>query len=217
MENSEPKNWLTVDDAYSLALKEGLHRTKKTVRQWCRQGHVEAQKRITPNGEAWMIDAKSLETKIQSEIEFSSAQSIEREPVRPSSNLYDRIQTGAHQFEHVRTGENIDEPDQSASVREEISNLKATIRSLEIDKGIRDAQIKYLEDENLKGREALSGQSRYIGHLETLATQNGSSPDAKFLASPVPKLEIDPDLPLGEIVNPAQPNLGYNSLHGNDG
>jgi hypothetical protein len=202
MNETEKRQWLTVDEAYLECTNLSLSRTKKTIRQWCRQEHVECQKRLTSNGEQWMIDAGSLNTKIQSELEFKSSKPPEPqiantyEPVHTTS---EPVRTSSNQSEPVRTGTNQGEPPRTSSDREEIRNLKNQIRSLEIDKGVRDKQIAYLETENEKGRDALSGQSRYIGHLETLALQSGASPNAKFLSSPVPKPKNGIDTPFEKI------------------
>lgn len=202
MNETEKRQWLTVDEAYLECANLNLSRTKKTIRQWCRQEHVECQKRLTSNGEQWMIDAGSLKTKILSELEFVNSKLPEPqtpnayEPVRTTS---EPVRTSSNQSEPVRTGTNQGEPTTAASDQEEIRELKNQIRSLEIDKVVRDRQIEYLEIENEKGRDALSGQSRYIGHLETLALQSDMSPNAKFLSSPVPKPENGSDTPFEKI------------------
>lgn len=202
MNEIEKRQWLTVDEAYIECASRNLSRTKKTIRQWCRQDHIECQKRLTPNGEQWMIDAESLKTKIQSELDFIKPSSNEPhnantyEPVRTQS---EPVQPRSHQSEPVHTSSNHEEPTQTSINLEDIRGLKNQIRSLEIDKGIRDKQIEYLEIENEKGRDALSAQSRYIGHLETLAVQSGTSPDAKFLSSPVPKYENGINTPIEKI------------------
>lgn len=202
MNENEKRQWLTVDEAYIECANQNLSRTKKTIRQWCRQEHVESQKRITPNGEQWMIDASSLSTKIKSELDFikplsqNSQHPNMSEPVRTQS---EPVHTRTHQYEQVQTRTNQQEPTQTLSNQDETRELKNQIRSLEIDKGIRDKQIEFLKDENEKGRDTLSAQSRYIGHLETLALQSGTSPDAKFLSSPVPKPESDTNTPVEKI------------------
>lgn len=214
MNNIQEKKWLTVDEAFIQCSQKDLNRTKKTIRQWCRQEHVESQKRVTPNGEAWMIAGDSLKVKIASELEFAASRTPSAERAHTGTYQSEPVQASTDPFIQVRDGTTPNEPGLAAIAREEIQGLRDVVRSLEIDKGIRDAQIKYLEKENEKGREALSGQSRYIGHLETLAQLNGASPDAKFLASPVPNIESGTDLPSGEIPNPMQQNLGYNLPHG---
>lgn len=212
MNENEKRQWLTVDEAYFECANQNLSRTKKTIRQWCRQEHVESQKRLTPNGEQWMIDASSLNTKIQSELDFIKPLSHNpqhpnmSEPVRTPA---EPVQTRSHQYEQVQTRTNQQEPAQTSSNQDETRELKNQIRSLEIDKGIRDKQIEFLKDENEKGRDTLSAQSRYIGHLETLALQSGTSPDAKFLSSPVPKTESDTNTPVEKINSSEAQNSNY--------
>ena len=215
MINSSERSWLTVDDAYLKCLEEGLSRTKKTIRQWCRQDHVECQKRTTPNGEAWMIDASSLQVKISSELEFIRSQSNRAAPVQAGAPRSEPVQTGADMFEPVRTPRNPVEQDTKEPETDELARLERSVRSLEIDKGVRDAQIKFLEDENAKGRDVLTAQSRYIGHLETIAQLNGASPDAKFLASPVPKYESGTDASPVDFGDAERQNSSYNFNHGN--
>lgn len=220
MNQNEKIKWLTVDEAYIECAYRNLSRTKKTIRQWCRQEHVECQKRITPNGEQWMIDAESLKTKIQSELDFIKPPSNEPQnanaykPVRTQS---EPVQHRSHQFEPVHTSSYQREPIQTSANHEDIRVLKNQIRSLEIDKGIRDKQIEYLEIENEKGKDALSAQARYIGHLETLAIQSDASPDLKFLSSPVPKTGNGIDTQDGDFRSSEPQNLSYNSQHGNTG
>jgi len=199
MNENEKRQWLTVDEAYIECVNQNLSRTKKTIRQWCRLEHVECQKRLTPNGEQWMIDADSLNTKIQSELDFIKPQSIEPQ----NANTYEQVRTQSepvqprsHQSEPLHTRSNQAEPAQTSAKIDEIRELKNQIKLLEIDKGVRDKTIAYLETENEKGRDTLSAQSRYIGHLETLALQSGTSPDAKFLSSPVPKYENGINTPI---------------------
>lgn len=215
MEFEVQQKWVTVDEAFSICVDHGLSRTKKTIRQWCRQSHVEAQKRSTPIGESWMIDTASLNVKIQSEKEFAASHSNPSEPVQTSAHVFTPVQAGANQSAHPQTGANQDQTEDRTDEKQEIESLKKEVRSLEIDKGIRDAQIDFLERENEKGRDALSAQSRYIGHLETLAHLSGSSPDGKFLASALPNPEIDPNIPSVDLGGSREQNLSYNNPHAN--
>ena len=76
------------------------------------------------------------------------------------------------------------------------------MRSLEIDKAVRDRQIDFLTEQNAQGQKNLLSQSRYIGHLETQVLQLGGAPDQTFLKAPVQRDEGD-----AEMVNPRQEPL----------
>lgn len=181
--NDQPREWLTVDQAYSACLGAGLDRTKKTIRQWCRQEHVDCQKQTTPTGERWMIDKASLATKIRLELEFQQTQEqvqTSTHPSEPVRTTDEPVRTSADPYEPVHTGTH--EQEQS----EQIKDLENQIKSLEIDKAVRDQHISFLTSQNQKGQQDLLSQSRYIGHLETKVLALGGEPDIKFLDAPVP-------------------------------
>lgn len=196
-EHIQTPTWITVDEALHICLEHNLPRTKKTIRQWCRQGHVEAQKQTTPTGERWVLDAASLEVKIKAEKQMQAQVA----PVQPGAhqseplpdNAFQRersepVQTGTNQFDPVRTGA-------------DPSELQGKIQSLEIDKAVRDKQIEFLTKQNDEGHENLMSQSRYIGHLETQVMQLGGRPNQTFLNAP----KAQPAR-AGEAPNPAQQN-----------
>lgn len=213
-ENKTPsREWLSVDDAYLACQKVGLYRTKKTIRSWCRHEHVEAMKQTTPTGERWMVDKESLGVKIRSELEFQSQNHQEHpgsnpfepvqtkdEPVRTSTNPYEQVRAGANQGEPA--------PEASAQGKAEMDELRTQLRSLEIDKAVRDRQIEFLSQQNEEGQKSLLSQSRYIGHLETQVHQLGGKPDQRFLEAPVAR-EPEPSQPEESPRNPHQGNL-YN-------
>jgi hypothetical protein len=196
-EHQEPRIWLTVDQAFVTCQSEGLNRTKKTIRSWCRHDHVESQKQTTPTGERWMVEETSLTVKIQSELEF-----IQQKPdVQSSSNLSEPVQTqhepartGADPFEQPRTRSHEGEPEQThVNPSERERQLEVQIRSLEIDKAVRDKQIEFFTKQNEEGQTSLLSQSRYIGHLETQVMRLGGQPDQTFLQAPVPQQPINHD------------------------
>lgn len=198
--HSMERTWLTVDEAYGKCLEASLPRTKKTIRSWCRQGHVTGQKQTTQTGERWVVEASSLSVKIDAELELQS----QFAPVQTSSHLSEPlpgnasqveepapVQTGSDPFEPVRTSADPSEPVQT----EALKDLQRELRSLEIDKAVRDRQIEFLEQQNAKGSEQLLSQSRYIGHLETKLVARGGTPDQSFLQAPVPKGNTPTDEP----------------------
>ena len=89
----------------------------------------------------------------------------------------------------MRTGADPSEPvrETSEEQKERIRELETQVRSLEIDKAVRDKQVEFLSGQNEEGQQLLLSQSRYIGHLETKVLQLGGRPDQKFLNPPIPE------------------------------
>jgi hypothetical protein len=84
---------LTVSQAYDYLITEGLPRSKKTIRKWCRLGHVEIKQNVIPGGAKWLIVESSLDARIAEErlIDASLSQETgsngsERVPVQTSTN-----------------------------------------------------------------------------------------------------------------------------------
>ncbi len=197
------REWLTVDEAFLACQQAGLDRTKKTIRSWARNEHLEAQKQTTPSGERWMVEKASLAVKIRAELEFQRPSELVQtrahasEPVQTDD---EPVRTRADQFDQERTTAHQAEPRQT-SPEEDLRDLNAQIRSLEIDKAVRDRQIDFLTAQNEEGQKGLLSQSRYIGHLETQVMQLGGTPDQRFLQAPVPSNE------LSQTVHPDQAPL----------
>ena len=201
-----PRAWLTVDQAFLACQQAGLDRTKKTIRSWARNEHVEAQKQTTPTGERWMVEEASLSVKIRSELEFQVQSQTPSEqvqtrvhPSEPARTEDEPVRTRADAFEPRRTEANEGERQQTSA---EIELLRRELRSLEIDKAVRDRQIDFLTEQNAEGQKNLLSQSRYIGHLETQVFQLGGAPDQTFLKAPVPREGSE-----AEVVNPHQEPL----------
>lgn len=88
----------------------------------------------------------------------------------------------------MRTGTDESEPVRETGEDEKrIEALEAQVRSLDIDKAVRDKHIDFLTKQNEEGQRQLLSQSRYIGHLETTVFQLGGTPDQTFLQPPVPE------------------------------
>ena len=104
--------WLTIAEASLLCSQMGLERTPKTIRGWARNEHVIAQKKSTSNGEMWILDKTSLETKINTEIEYreqmqaSQTRADASEPVQTSPNESEPVRTRADQSGRVHTDAN---------------------------------------------------------------------------------------------------------------
>lgn len=209
-EHTQTIKWLTIDQAFLFCQEHQLPRTKKTIRSWCRQGHVSGQKQTTQTGERWVLDEASLLVKVEAEkqmmVSFSSPPMNEQvqtgsNPSEPlASNGFQQtqsepVQTGADQFEQVRTSADPFEP----VLAEQISELESKVRSLEIDKAVRDKHVEFLSKQNAEGQKNLLSQSRYIGHLETQVLQLGGEPNERFLKAPTAN-----ETPSVETQNPAQ-------------
>jgi len=199
-----PRAWLTVDQAFLACQRAGLARTKKTIRSWARNEHVEGQKQTTPTGERWMVEETSLSVKIKAELEFQAQSQGSSEPVQTRANpsepvrtMDEPVRTGADAYEPRRTEAKEGEQQQA---RAEVEDLRRELRSLEIDKAVRDRQIDFLTEQNAEGQKNLLSQSRYIGHLETQVLQLGGAPDQTFLTAPVQNQA-------GDVQNPHQPHL----------
>jgi hypothetical protein len=93
---------LTVSQAYEHLIAEGLPRSKKTIRKWCRLNHVEKKQNVIPGGPKWLITRSSLDARIAEErlIDASLAQET-------GSNRSERVagQTGANPSGPVRDDE----------------------------------------------------------------------------------------------------------------
>jgi len=84
---------LTVSQAYEHLIAEGLPRSKKTIRKWCRLNHVEIKQNVISGGPKWLITKSSLDVRIAEErlIDASLSQEAgsnrsERVPVQTGSN-----------------------------------------------------------------------------------------------------------------------------------
>ncbi len=93
---------LTVNQAYEHLIAEGLPRSKKTIRKWCRLNHVEKKQNVIPGGPKWLITKSSLDVRIAEERLIDASLSIgtgsnRSEPVP--------IQTGTNPSAPVRDDE----------------------------------------------------------------------------------------------------------------
>ena len=58
---------LTVSQAYEYLITEGLPRSKKTIRKWCRLNHVDKKQNVIPGGPKWFITRSSIDARIAEE------------------------------------------------------------------------------------------------------------------------------------------------------
>jgi hypothetical protein len=105
--NTEPSNnsltsLLTVSQAYDYLIAEGLPRSKKTIRKWCRLNHVEKKQNVIQGGPKWLITKTSLDARIAEEKLIDASLSKET-----GSDRSERVppQTGANPSRPVRDDE----------------------------------------------------------------------------------------------------------------
>lgn len=93
---------LTVSQAYEYLIAEGLPRSKKTIRKWCRFNHVDKKQNVIPGGAKWLIIRSSLDARIAEERLINA--SLTRET---SSNRSEPVpvRTGANTSAPVRDDE----------------------------------------------------------------------------------------------------------------
>jgi hypothetical protein len=90
---------LTVSQAYDYLIAQGLPRSKKTIRKWCRQNHVEWKEIAVPGGAKWLITRSSLDARIAEERQIDA--SLTQETGTDLSGQ-DRTGPDAHPSEPVR-------------------------------------------------------------------------------------------------------------------
>jgi len=228
--------WLTIAEASQLCSQMGLERTPKTIRGWARNEHVVAQKKSTSNGEMWILEKASLETKINTEIEYrdqtraSQTSSDVSEPVQTRANPSEPVRTSVDPSDPVHTrselidgynkGPNEDEPQRQTrsdpSAEAKIKQLESKVMALSIDVGWRDKLLEKYQRENETGQETLHAQARYIGHLESDLMRLGGKPDQTFLAAPKPKGQPPKEAVIEpEVVSQQRPHPDQSSFYQN--
>jgi hypothetical protein len=97
---------LTVSQAYEYLIAEGLPRSKKTIRKWCRLNHVDKKQNVIPGGPKWLITRSSLDARIAEErlIDASLSKASERE-TRSNRSEPDPVRTGTNPSAPVRDDE----------------------------------------------------------------------------------------------------------------
>lgn len=93
---------LTVSQSYEYLIAKGLPRSKKTIRKWCRLGHVDQKQNVIPGGPKWLITRSSLDARIAEErlIDASLTQETGANRSEPVP-----VQTGANPSAPVRDDE----------------------------------------------------------------------------------------------------------------
>lgn len=189
--------WLTVKQASQYCYELGLPRSTKSIRRWCQFENVDAQKRQVANTEKWFIDQKSLEIKIEEELEFLKQSNSQQNELGHQTDMsgYDQARPGVsgHERTHAdmsghRVGQRPDE-----FIEDNASSLEEVIASLKIEVRFNEKMTEQFKKQYLKSQEALIAQSRYIGHIETQILKLGGTTDQAFLKAPVPKSDLSED------------------------
>ena len=63
-------NYIVAREATRYCQELGLPRSLKSIRRWCANGDIDAEKRPNGRTEQWFINRESLEIKIKEELEF---------------------------------------------------------------------------------------------------------------------------------------------------
>lgn len=114
-------DWLTVNEAVLHCTERGLPRTPKTIRKWASRSNtnpesadISVRQEDCSNGFRWLIEAASLERKIDEELTFEAqnqgepvhTSSHQSEPVLSQETAKDINEPAPHQGEQVRTSAN---------------------------------------------------------------------------------------------------------------
>lgn len=151
-------SWLDVQAAATHCDRRGLTRTPKTVRKWAKRsyqdpenGDISARREDIATGHRWLIELRSLDRKIDEELEFEARNASE--PVRTQPNLFiprtvrendtldgelsshqpEQVQTGSDKGGHIETQlrEQLeDAKEQILFLREELKHRRSTDEAL---------------------------------------------------------------------------------------
>jgi len=223
----EQQKWVIVKGASTFCYQMGLPRSTKSIRRWCANGDIEAEKRPNGRTEQWFINKESLEIKIKEELEFlKQSERSFSQPVntlghssdmsghkrtRPDTSAFERSQadTSGHEW---KQRPDASETDKNRKLEDEILILKTDLKW-------RDKVISDQKQANETLLEEVKGQSRYIGHLETNLLQLGGKTDQTFLEAPVPKSgrseDIKDDIQVSnpDIVEDVRPHPDQTNLY----
>jgi len=93
-------DWLTVAEAVAYCSIKELQRTPKTIRKWAHRSHSDPEnadltvrREDVDNGFRWSIERKSLDRKIDQELEFEARR--DDEPVYTDPDATEPVHTGA--------------------------------------------------------------------------------------------------------------------------
>lgn len=200
---------LTVSQAYDYLVFEGLPRSKKTIRKWCRLGHVEIKQNVISGGAKWLVTRSSLDARIAEErlIDASLSQETgsnqsEAVPVQtganPSASVRDDelVAVLREQLSHERSARQAAEEKNTDLIRmyHEIS-LASTQLGIEIGKGMQE-----------------QGKARQLGR-DGDAGPNRSHSAASITRTVAPEIPVDSPTPGAEM---GDDNDGNSDQHGDN-
>lgn len=93
---------LTVSQAYDYLISEGLPRSKKTIRKWCRLNHVDWKEISVAGGAKWLITRSSLTARIAEEKLIDASLTVD---TRANPSERGRGETGTNPSGPVRDDE----------------------------------------------------------------------------------------------------------------
>ncbi len=147
-----PSPLLTVSQAYEHLIVKGLPRSKKTIRKWCRLGHVEKTQNVIPGGAKWLIVKSSLDVRIAEE-RLIDASLRQETSSNPSALVLDQtsptpfapvrddelVEVLKQQLDHEREARKVSEQQNRELIRmyHEIA-LASTHVGIEIGKGMQE-------------------------------------------------------------------------------
>jgi len=216
--------WLSVREAVLYCESKGLSRTGKTIRKWAKlastaeggAGDIVVRTQDTENNYRWLIERKSLDIKIEQELEYDRRKS----EVRTSTHASKQVHTGTERFEPASTGahQSADHASDGDEL-ERVKELEDKVFELTIGKRASEQLNAQMAKEREVLLERLTHQSHTIGVLETekkyLALASGESVDRRRRRDAVIKNADDVHVdnhtssPQGE-----QDHSGYNELNG---
>lgn len=201
LQADDTSTWLTVSDAVIRCTDRGLSRTPKTIRKWAARSHlspdnadISVRREDTENGFRWSIEAKSLDRKIDEELEFEARRFGELDG------------TGAHVSEPVPT------QDAAQILSEPTPNTSAPVqtgdRETETVGGVEEelrAQLKHTQEEVLFLRDELKHRRKTdeaLGSVIEAFRLNSETTKAKVLeVQPEPERPTSAGKPRHDIVH----------------
>ena len=178
-----PSPLLTVSQAYEHLIVKGLPRSKKTIRKWCRLGHVEKTQNVIPGGAKWLIVKSSLDARIAEErlIDASLSREMGSNPSAPVRDD-ELVEVLKQQLLHERDARKATEEQNRDLIRmyHEIA-LASTQVGIEIGKGMQE-----------------QGKARQLGVDDEPSSNRSPSSSVKH---PVPNYQPEGDNPPAPIRN----------------
>jgi len=218
--------YISCKQASQLCSERGLARSTKSIRRWCANGDIVAQKRQASHGEKWFIDRNSLEIKIREELEFlnhfevsvASLKGLAQDDKNTSTHDWTQVDVSAHERSQADMSKR-DRTEPDRQNQQQIRDLEDQIMILENDIKWRSQLLRDQKNANTILMDEIKGQSRYIGHLETNVLRLGGKTDQTFLVAPVPKpepsghVEDEPEMVTPEVILNDQPHPDQSNLY----